>query len=326
MLVPNDTTAGKRNVRSANTAFGATASRLLDVPGGNCSFYFDNPMTDKPVNGSGRIVSRGTFGVGGYAADHPTLGALPQFIQQRPGCSLLKLCGVGFIVDDPIEWFVDGESAAIEIEGRAAPPSGRHRFRNQIFTNCGAGFLCLATPDEAHADMSIVDGCEFYNCGAMFRSENQQALNWKFNDCAINVLGDKETIVADLVRGGSITIDGLSINHNRCTLFRVQDFSPNNCKLICRDCWRDRYEPEHAGYLTILEFAGKDEWAIPEWLRCLEVTGSIPVHATTFDPEQLWRGIPEKYLQECMTFRTDGPVTYRAPPGVHLTFIGEPLK
>lgn len=284
--------------------------------------HISGTITTRPVVGCGRISSTACFGVGAIDRKHPTLGGeMAKLIQHGKGPHL-SLSGSGFITDDPLEWQGDGESAAIEIEGRSSPPTGRHRFRNQIFTNCGAAFHCLATPEEQHADMSIVDGCEFYNCGAMFRSENQQALNWKFRDCAINILGDKNTIAADLVRGGNVTIDGLSINHPRCTLFRVRDFSPNTCKLICRDFWRDRFAPGFEEYLTILEFAGKDEWAIPQWLAALEVTGTIPVHFTKFDASQLWRGIPEKHLQECMTLR-DGPVPYRAPPGVKLTFMGD---
>lgn len=249
------------------------------IPAG--TLYVSGTATTEAKVGCGRLYSKGSFGVGGYPSDHAAVGSMTRVVQLGHG-PIVRLSGDGFVADDPIEWVGDGESAAFEVEGRADPPSGRHRFRNQIFTDCGAAFKCVATPDEAHADMSLVEGCEFYNCDRVFWSCNQQALGWTFRSCAVNVLGTKNCIVADIERGGWLTFDGLTLNHPRVMLLRVRDYSPNNCDFVFRDVRRDiPTAPDN--YLRLVDYVGDESQAANcPWRIKMEV------NAVGCDPKKLY--------------------------------------
>jgi hypothetical protein len=253
---------------------------------------------------------------------HPTLGGgITRLIQVGKG-PLLRLSGAGFVSEDPLEWVgavrttgsgpaaaaaAGYESALIEVEGRAAVATGHHRFRNQVFTDAPTAFRCLAgyyegdkfQKDENHADNTIVDGCEFTNIGTVFLSENQQALAWKFRDPIINALGDRDCIFADIIRGGSLTIDGLVINHPRMTIFTLHEYSPNNCQLTCRNFWRDRPSTDD-NYLTLVNYAGPAA-ALSFSAWNINISGFIPATQTKFDRSKLYigcAGLPRENWRE----------------------------
>lgn len=286
--------ANIRSAAAANTAKLSAAFKIGYTPQlQHGTYYINGPVLTRPIVGCGRIKTDGSFGT--PQDGHPTrTGAQVRIVQLGKG-PCLRLCGAGFILDDPIEWVGDGASAIIEVEGRAEIPTGRHRFRNQIFQNAGAWVKCLGgyyngidvVDDENHADNSIIDGCEGFNCDRALWLQNQQAVNWKLRDCVINKLGDKACVVADIERGGEVTITGLCINDPQATIFRIRDYSPNTCRLICRDFARDRMPAESfpGNYLRLLDYVGSGDY---RW--DIEISGVVKTHHAPMDPAMAFKG------------------------------------
>lgn len=292
MLVANSPAAAKANTDRWNAANAANPPKSVFIPNG--TVYINGVIKTRPIVGCGRINTDGSFGTS--VDGNPGLtGALARVVQLGK-CACLRLSGNGFFMSDPIEFVGDGQSTAIEIEGRTTIPTGRHRFANIIFSNWGCAFDAMPgyydgdvfKQDENHADNCIVSGCETFNVGTLFRSRNQQAVQWAFNDCVVNELnGPKEQIVADIQRGGNITLTNLMINHPRATIFRVKDFSPNNCNLTCRDFRLDRV-PVDDFRLTLFEFVGDAVNAYGyHWV--LEMNGFASTYHTKFNREVLYR-------------------------------------
>lgn len=258
------------------------------------TLYISGTVTTKPIVGCGRLES---MGAGGYAIDgHPTLGGFQSRIVQLGKGPILRLSGAGFIATDPLEFVGDGESAAIEIEGRATPATGRHRFRNLVFRDWGCAFKCLGgyykdgqfVADENHGDNTIVEGCETFNVGTLFRSENQQSVNWVFRDCVVNGVGlSKGCIVADIERGGCLTLDRLVIEDSRTTIFRLKDFSPNNCRLVCRDFYYDRMGDD-GQYLRLVDYVGDS--AAAAWSKwSIHINGFSAAQKTGLDEAKFYQ-------------------------------------
>jgi hypothetical protein len=292
-IVLNKPEAAADNVRFINERLAAKRTVRLPPMG---IVYLDGTITTPATNGCGRFKCDGSFGYGGIDSDHQSLGGQQLTLKQIGKCTTLRICGAGFVCDDPIFWDTDESSAIIEVEGRGTDiASGRHRFRNQVFNNAAVAIRCLAEPEEAHADMSIVDGCECFNVGTFFESRNQQSFPWSFRDCAVNILGSKPCVVADLWRSDTVLFDRLTINHPFCTLFRLHDYSPNNCRLACSFI-RDRPDPafKEKTYLTLVDYAGKEKAA--KWMKwSIDIDGWIPTFETIFDSKQLYRnctGLP----------------------------------
>jgi hypothetical protein len=67
------------------------------------------------------------------------------------------------------------------------------------------------------------------------------------------------------------------LNHNKITLFQVQDYSPNNQRLSCQDFRYDGGYGKNA-YLTLFKYAGPiyagDDMSWIKWT--VRVTGHIP--------------------------------------------------
>jgi hypothetical protein len=293
-LKVNDPSAAKANVNFINGELAAHPPRTVQLPPSGM-VYLDGTIKTRAIDGCGRFKTDGCFGYGGIDSDHPTLGGATLTMKQIGKCTTLRICGAGFVADDPIFWDTDEGSAIIEVEGRGTDmASGRHRFRNQVFNNAAVAIRCLAEPEEAHADMSIVDGCECFNIGTFFESRNQQAFPWSFRDCAVNILGKKPIVIADLWRSDTVFFDRLTINHPYCTIFRLHDYSPNNCRLVCSFI-RDRPDPKtgEKTYLTLVDYAGPKAAKWMKW--SIDVNGWIPTYQTKFDEQLLYRncnGLP----------------------------------
>ena len=198
---------------------------------------------------------------GGYSIEPtPQYGKVGTRIICKAG-PVLRICGVGFILNGPVEIIGDGKSDCIQVEGRTEPATGHHRFSGLLCRNWGCAIHALADQAESHADNSRCDACQFANVACVFRSDNQQAVNWRFNDLLVlNLNGPAEQIVCDVQRGGNILIDRLICCHPKVVVFQVKDFSPNTCRLVCRDLEFDHFED---GYLTAVKYAGPDnpeEW------------------------------------------------------------------
>lgn len=122
------------------------------------------------------------------------------------------------------------------IEGRTQLPVGGH-----IIQGCNFGYACTGirflagyysdsgtfVSDESHADTSSWYKCNVFNVNTAVRSENQQALNHNFIDCALGT--DSGGIIFDYVRGGLLYTTNLFVAAPHTTLLKVKDFSPNNC-------------------------------------------------------------------------------------------------
>jgi hypothetical protein len=227
--------------------------------------------------------SRGYAMTSGHYSPTGTLGgATTRFtrLDGEKGGAIIRLRGAGFILEG-IELrgrpYLDDQTGegpktgtktpvGVEVEGRAFPATGEHVIRNCAITDCNVGICARAgyykagkfERDENHADNSIVDGVLFYAVESCFRSENQQAVVWSFRDIDVRGWGGagaNDTVVCDIVRGGNIAIHGLSLNQGRTTIFKVHDYSPNNCRLVCNDLrWDTFYGP--AIYLTLFHYDG----------------------------------------------------------------------
>lgn len=247
----------------------------------------EGPLRTPAKVSCGRID---TVTAGGYSIDPtPALGKLGTRIIWQGTGPFLRISGAGFVLNGPLEITGDGVSDCIQVEGRAEPATGRHRFRDVIFRNWGCAWHALAEPAEAHADNSRTVDCEVANVACVFRSDNQQAVNWRFDDLVVNNLGGPtDQVVCDIRRGGLVTIDRLICCHPRVTVFRVGGFSPHTCRLICRDLEFDRVAATDA-YLTAFHYAGPtpaESWR--HWL--VDVDGFACLKLPT---EKLIVGPPE---------------------------------
>ncbi|HEX3600067.1 MAG TPA: hypothetical protein VHU84_07980 [Lacipirellulaceae bacterium] len=293
-LIPGSREAASSNTARLNKAL-TTNSRFIRLPVG--TFYINGPIETQVVNGCGRIATDGSFG---YVMDyHGTLsGSKTQIVQLTPGAPVFRLRGAGFVLDDPIE-LVETGGAAIEIEGRGKGLAcGRHSFRHLMVRDCTYAFRCLPgyyeqgklIPDEEHADICTVQDSEFCNVESVFRSENQQSLDWTFTNITVNVLGHHDRcIVADILRGGFVRIEGLNIEHPRTTIFRVRDFSPNQCYMTCHGIHGDRAADGGANdSFTLFEYNGDPKAAAwSKWY--VDFTGFVATYQTKFDKSVLLR-------------------------------------
>lgn len=239
------------------------ATEKLPIKLGCGTLYVRGTVTFPPTVGCGRIETDGA--TGDSVGDHPTLNGMRTRIVQLGKGPIFRYAGTGAIGETPLELVGDGRSAAIEVEGRAAPATGRHRFRNWVFRDWGCAFRALGgyyqdgkfVACEAHADNCIVEGCETFNCAYLFWSENQQALNWVFRDSIVNQLGPPSYdrhVVCRIDRGGCPLLERLVIEERVCTVFQVRDWSPNQCRLTARDLFYDRFAGEPG--LRILDYVG----------------------------------------------------------------------
>lgn len=281
-LIPNDSTKAAVNTLYLTNAM-ARGQRVV-WPAGNV--YIATVTTPATV-GCGRWDFQTA---GGYVIEPtPYYGQIGTRIICQSGPAL-RICGAGFIINGPVEFVGDGTSTAIEVEGRSDPATGRHIFKGVLFRDWGCAIHALATPSEAHADNSRVYDCETANVGTVFRSDNQQAVNWYFGGLVVNSLdGPADQLVCDIQRGGLVTIERLICCHHRVTVFQIADFSPNNSRLICRDLEFDRFDVLDA-YLTALKYDGPadpEEWR--HWF--VDVDGFA---AMTLDPD-LFVDAPESF-------------------------------
>lgn len=307
-LIVGKPEAATANTERWNSAYAANPPKSVTLPVG--TVYINGPIKTRRVTGCGRINTDGAYG---YALDgNPALtGAMCRVVQLAKGQPVLRLSGAGFYAVDPMEFVGDGASSAIEVEGCFSLATGEHRFGNIIFRNWGCAFDALAghykdgkfVADENHADNCTVNGCGTFNVGTFFRSRNQQAVQWAFRDCVVNFLGGpNDQIVADLVRGGNITFDSLMINHPRVTLFRVRDYSPNNCNLVCRDFRYDRPLAKDP-YVTLFEYTG-DPKAAASYKWDVRISGFIAAHFTKFEPQRLYK-VPENLPRDGWDIRVN---------------------
>jgi hypothetical protein len=122
------------------------------------------------------------------------------------------------------------------------------------YTDEGGTFV----KQEQHADNTQVLSCLIWGCGTVFRSENQQAMNWMFRDIHIGGWSSQPVVVFDILRGGNVTADGIAMDLPKVTLFRVHDYSQNNANLTASRIYRDYFGTANAkdNFITLFEYAG----------------------------------------------------------------------
>jgi hypothetical protein len=267
---------------------------------------------------TGRHVGGTVLGMAGRCwpttSGGPIGGAITRFtrIDGEAGGAILRLRGNGFVVDGiefrgrPYILDATGEGPStgtktpvgIEVEGHAPPATGLHVIRNCTIDECTYGICARAgyyddlerfVAYENNADNSIVDGVVFFNCNSCFRSENQQAVAWSLRDITIGFWGGRglsPVIVCDIVRGGDVWINGLSLNHPQATLFQVQDYSHNTQLLTCENLkWDHGEKPE---YFTLFKYAGPNaDLASKKWT--VRISGHLGDSETkpSVDPEKM---------------------------------------
>lgn len=220
-----------------------------------------------PTVGCGRLITTGASG--DSVGEHPTLNGMRAKIVQLGKGPIFRLAGAGFVGSDPVELVGDNASAAVEIEGRLAPATGRHLFAGWVFRDWAVGVKTLAgyyqdgkfMPCEAHADNSQLIRCETFNCGCLFESNNQQSLNWVLQDCKVNGLGMpnyQRCIIARINRGGCTSVIRPVIEELHCTVFEGRDYSPNNCRLVVRDWFYDRMLAAKHDF-RVFDYTGRPE-------------------------------------------------------------------
>src|SRR4051812_22304188 len=267
---------------------------------------------------TGRHVGGTLLGMAGRVwpttSGGPHGGAVTRFtrIDGQAGGAILRLGGNGFVVEGiefrgrPYMADPTGEGplagtktpVGIEVEGHAPPATGLHVIRNCTIDECTYGICARAgyydesekfVPYENNADNSIVDGVVFFNCNSCFRSENQQTVLWSFRDIVVGFWGGRglaPVIVCDIVRGGDIWINGLSLNHPQATLFQVQDYSHHTQLLTCQNLkWDHGEKPE---YFTLFKYAGPNaDLASKKWT--VRISGHLGDSETkpSVDPEKM---------------------------------------
>lgn len=189
-------------------------------------------------------------------------------------------------------------NVGIEVEGRTSPvATGGHLIDHCLIQDCTYGICCKAgyyndagtfVDDEAHADTGRVYDTFFWSTDSCFRSENQQALGWKFRDISLETWGGAGAIpmvVFDIVRGGHIRAWGVEILAQEVVLFKVTDYSPWNSSLEAYAVDRDRYA-NASSYLTLFKYAGAAV-ADSGYIWRVRSTGTFGDTASTYDESKL---------------------------------------
>lgn len=299
----DDTAAKAAAAQNSNIIEAALmASGSVNLPNG--TIYVNRTMKTSSRVGCGRINADSSFG---YKVNgHPTMtGGMCRIVMLgATPTPVFRIRGDGFFSEDPLE-IVGNGGVGMEIEGHVNPPTGRHRFANICFTTCSFAFDALGGyyddsnvfhGDQNHADNSQVRGCETFCCQGLFRSDNEQAVNWVFRDCMVNGEGPGTPFtVCHIKRGGCVHLDRLVIEESQCTLFEVEQFSPNNCRLVCNDFFYDRMVSPSA-YLRVLKYSGDSVaagWS--KWF--LKVNGFMAQYQ---DPAKLYSipaNLPKDYFE-----------------------------
>lgn len=211
-----------------------------------CGTIYLRDVAETPVTvGCGRVETNGT---GGYwiPADHPTLaGKTSRLCQLTPGKGLFRLRGAGFIINGPLYLEGQGDAAAIEVEGRSVGvATGHHRLQDICAYNWRHVAIAKAgytkdgqfVADENHADNTEISGIAI-DCDTLFRSENQQALNWKVDFFWQGCTKTGKAVAFDIERGGSLS-GRVTVENAKCKILRLGDYSDNQCKFDL-DLWFD---------------------------------------------------------------------------------------
>lgn len=181
---------------------------------------------------------------------------------------------------------------AIEVESRnGVPTTTKHLIRNCLFADCGVGIYSRAcyyddkgqqVADESHADLGSVSDCDWTGCDSCYKSENQQSVCWRFNNLIVSGRGWKPPVtVFDILRGGDVTCNGLTLDHSAATIFRVRDYSQHTARLVCNDMKWDRGTATaddgqgHPYYLTLFQYDGPVGYDISFARWSVRVTGNI---------------------------------------------------
>lgn len=291
----NDPTAAAGNTRWLGEQI--ASGRRFTIPSG--TLFVRGTATTPAVVGCGRPETDGAIGY--PIEDHQTdvAGNVTRIVQLGAG-PIFRISGSGFYCVDPLLLKGDGKSAAIEFEGRTNPSTGRAVLANITFDNWGCAIKALGgyyrggkfVAEPAHADNLEAFNCHAFRTPVFYRCENQQAINNTFTACGMWDHGGGpalDCIFADLEHGGFVTIDRLVGSALKLTLFRVNWFSQNTKRLICRDYRGDRL-PYPGWRLTPIEYvetANRPHPATgipvpgPDWQTAicdyqLEVSGLIP--------------------------------------------------
>lgn len=158
--------------------------------------------------------------------------------------------------------------AAIEFIGGLPGPAASFLSVSDS-TFCDFRSAILAT-GSSNADNITVDRTTFFSCDSDFRSENLQTCCVSLRDIAVGYWGGaglKPVCVADVVRGGDVWIDGLSLNHPLATIFRSQEFNTNAPNFSCSKLRWDHVPMNRPGYLTIFEYAGRTDDPHSGWMK-----------------------------------------------------------
>jgi hypothetical protein len=209
-------------------------------------------------------------------------GAVTRFtrIDGEKGGAIIRLRGSAFLLEGiefrgrPYIHDPTGEGpktgsktpVGIEVEGRVMPPTGHHMIRNCSIIECTYGICARAgyyeqgsfVKAETHADNCNVEGVLFHAVDSCFRAENLQALVWSFRDIFVGNRvspNSSPTVVCDVVRGGNVVIDGLSLNLPQVVLFKVRDYIPAGHRLVCTNFRWDAYSGP-TDYLTLFYYDG----------------------------------------------------------------------
>lgn len=248
---------------------------LLPIVFKGKQFYFKGPIK------TGSKIGGAMFGVGSRTYSAPddqygTGGGLYGGVVTRlirtdggAGGPIIRLRGTGFrmdgfdmygqmytsnttLVGTPAEY-------GIEVEGRDDPSSGKHSITNCGISFCGHGiraangyytslnsFVALPTTGSTysgvHADETIVDGVTFAGIGSCFRMDNEQSVQWCFNNIYVGGSTAYTPVLFDYYRSGKMTANNITINHPKCTILKVHHPSSNYNHYDIRNFWWDNFE------------------------------------------------------------------------------------
>lgn len=143
------------------------------------------------------------------------------------GKPMFHMSGLYYKFENITVWG-DGSSPLFIVRYQPGIGSGKHQWKDCVFSDCGHAIVHGENLDDNNCDLFRITNCHFFNCISAIRINNQQCVGGQAEAIrAVNC----ETVF-DL-EAGSMSADGVVI-HSAQLLLRMHNQGTNNCRIDFR--------------------------------------------------------------------------------------------